>query len=60
MNLTEPTLDIRQKLIKEIVKRFHHAAVMVNVGGNRQLNPISLCKNDCSEVYHVTVAREAA
>lgn len=39
---------------------FHHPPVIVNVGGNRQLNPISFCKSDGSELYHIIVTREAA
>ncbi len=39
---------------------FHHPAMIRNVGSNRQLNPISFCRSDGSELYHIIVTREAA
>ncbi|MEQ2233461.1 hypothetical protein ILYODFUR_022025 [Ilyodon furcidens] len=63
MILTEPLLHIRQKVKKlkfPSEKMFHHPAIIVNVGGNRQLNPISFRKSNGSEQYHIIVTGETA
>lgn len=35
---------------------FHRTPIIVNVGGNRQLNPISFRRSSGSELYHNIVA----
>lgn len=63
MILTGPLLHIRWKVKKlkfSSQETFHHPAIIVNVGGNRQLNPIFFRKSNGSEQYRIIVRGEAA
>lgn len=63
MNFTKPPFHIRRKMKKlkfSPEEMLHPLAMTVNVGGIRQLNPISFCKRDGSEQYHIIVMGEAA